>query len=166
MYYFRVATQASGIAAAVLLAYISQAIANPTHISGNAGITDGDTIRIGDNRIRLHGIDAPESRQNCETASGEIYACGAEATKRLAAFIAGRAVECEVRDIDRYQRSVAVCLVGGQDIGAWMVKSGWAIAYRKYSMDYVADEETAKSAKAGLWSGEFVNPWDWKKKKP
>ncbi|MBI2254754.1 MAG: thermonuclease family protein [Proteobacteria bacterium] len=151
--------------AALSSGYADRSAADPAIISGSPGITDGDTIRIGNERIRLHGIDAPESRQNCETASGESYPCGAQATKKLAEFIGNRDVDCEVKDTDRYQRAVAVCLVDGENINAWMVKSGWAVAYRKYSMDYVADEDAAKDAKVGLWLGEFVNPWDWRKKK-
>ncbi len=123
---------------------------------------DGDTIEIAGQRIRLHGIDAPEGRQACRDADG-LYLCGDEATAALTRFLAGRNVACEPRDRDRFGRIVARCLVQGQDIGAWMVRQGNALAFRRYSLDYVADEKAAERAKAGMWRGDFQPPWDWRK---
>lgn len=150
------------LALALFIALISPAHADPVHISGVPGITDGDTIRIGADRIRLFGIDAPERDQSCTTADGTAYACGDQATKALADFIGGRELDCEVVDVDRYGRAVAVCLVGGVDINGWLVSQGWALAYRRYSMDYVSAEDRARAAKVGLWGGSFVVPWEWR----
>ena len=125
-------------------------------------MTDGDTLRIGSERIRLHGIDAPESKQSCR-AGGKTWACGEAATRALRERIAGRPVACEERDRDRYGRIVAVCRVAGADVNAWMVEQGWAVAYRKYSMDYVSQEVAAKAARRGLWRGEFVQPSRWRR---
>lgn len=134
------------------------------HIIGLAIVTDGDTIKINGTRIRLHGIDAPESRQVC-VIDGNPWLCGAEATRKLDEKIGGREVDCEAQDIDRYGRTVAVCSVGGQDLNSWMVRQGLAVAYRKYSMDYVGQEEESKSARSGIWASEFEMPWDWRKSK-
>ena len=134
-------------------------------LTGKPSITDGDTIRMGKTRIRLHGIDAPESKQSCRDGEGKKWACGREATFRLANLIGKNWVTCEPKDLDRYKRVVAVCFVGGKDINALMVRDGWALAYRQYSKDYVSDENTAKEAGLGLWRGEFTPPWEWRRGK-
>ena len=133
-------------------------------IAGHPTVLDGDTLQIGTQRIRLHGIDAPERRQTC-SAHGESWACGAEAARALAAFIAGRRVECAASDTDRYGRTVAVCSAGGTDLNAWMVAQGWALAYRRYAEDYVDQEDAAQLARRGIWRGAFVAPWEWRRGK-
>ncbi|MDP6426853.1 MAG: thermonuclease family protein [Rhodospirillales bacterium] len=126
-------------------------------------IVDGDTIRIGSTRIRLHGIDAPEAKQTC-TANGKDWRCGWEATMALANVVAWHWVICHQRDIDRYGLVVAVCRAGPIDLSAWMVGKGWAVAYRLNSPDYVADEDSAKSDRRGIWRGQFVRPREWRQK--
>jgi endonuclease YncB( thermonuclease family) len=133
-------------------------------ISGPAKIVDGNTLKIRNARIRLHGIDAPESAQVCK-AEGKSYRCGASATLALARRIAGKPVSCDERDKDRYGRIVAVCHAGGEDLNGWLVSEGLALAYRHYSTDYVDQEQAAREAKRGLWRGEFVKPWQWRKGK-
>ncbi|MBT4938499.1 MAG: thermonuclease family protein [Rhodospirillaceae bacterium] len=130
-------------------------------MTGIPKITDGDTIRIGNTRIRLHGIDAPETKQTC-TAGGKEWRCGWEATNALANIVGRHWVACTKRDIDRYGRIVAVCRAGPINLSAWMVVNGWAVAYRRYSKDYVRDEEAARVAGKGLWRGEFEMPWEWR----
>ncbi len=127
-------------------------------------ITDGDTIRIGNTRIRLHGIDAPEAKQTCASGDKE-WRCGWEATNALANIVGKHWVTCSKRGVDRYRRVVAVCRAGPIDLNAWMVSNGWAVAYRKYSMDYVRDEADAKAGRKGMWRGEFVMPWDWRRER-
>lgn len=122
---------------------------------------DGDTIEVQGRRIRFSGIDAPESRQECTSAS-QLYACGERATAALKNLIDGRAVECRQSGVDPYGRALADCSVSGQDIEAWMVAQGWAMAYRRYSTAYVAEEDQARAARRGIWSGEFEAPWDWR----
>ena len=126
-----------------------------------ASVIDADTIEIHGQRIRLHGIDAPEGRQTCEL-DGQPYRCGQQAALALADYIGQRTVVCEQRDVDRYQRVVAVCHVGGEDMGAWLVSEGWALAYRRYSTDYVDEEDGARTSRRGLWRGEFIPPWEWR----
>ena len=86
-------------------------------------------------------------------------------TRALARRIGSRTVACEERDQDRYGRIVAVCRVGGEDVNAWMAAEGWAFAYRRYSTRYVAEETVAKAAKRGIWRGDVVAPWEWRKGK-
>lgn len=135
---------------------------NKPTLSGTPRIIDGDTIGIGNIRIRLHGIDAPEAKQTC-TAGDKQWPCGREATKALTEIIADRSVSCNRRDVDRYGRIVAVCRIGHVDLNAWMVGNGWAVAYRRFSMDYVRDENEAKEARKGMWRDEFMLPWDWRR---
>ena len=130
-------------------------------LSGPARVVDGDTLAIASERIRLHGIDAPESAQSC-LAGGARWRCGERAERGLRERIGGRAVACEETDVDRYGRIVAVCRAGGEDLNAWMVERGFALAYRRYSRDYVDEEAAAKRAARGLWRGDFVAPWDWR----
>ena len=133
-----------------------------TELSGIARVLDGDTIEIGTDRIRLWGVDAPEGRQTCLEGSSR-WPCGRRATQALAGRIDGRSVACEERDRDG--RIVAVCRHGGRDINAWLVREGWALAFRRYSQAYVNEESVAKAARRGLWRGEFVRPWDWRRGK-
>jgi endonuclease YncB( thermonuclease family) len=140
-----------------------QSKASSEQLTGIPKITDGDTIRIGNIRIRLHGIDAPEAKQTC-TAGGKEWRCGWEATNALANIVGRHWVTCSKRDVDRYGRVVAVCRAGPIDLNAWMVGNGWAVAYRRYSMDYVRDEDAARRGRKGVWRGEFVMPWEWRRK--
>lgn len=152
--------RALALATAILL-LVSPALAQT--ITGPARVIDGDTLDIAGQRIRLHGIDAPESKQWCRYGMAEIE-CGKEATKAMRRLIAGKPISCHERDIDRYERIIAVCLnAGGQDVGADLVRQGWALAYRDFSLDYVDEESEAKAGKAGLWATEFVEPWEWRR---
>ena len=132
-------------------------------IAGPATVIDGDTLEIRDQRIRLFGIDAPESGQSCTDADGQSYRCGQRAAQALADRIGNRPVTCRQRDRDRYGRMVAVCRTVESDLNAWMVLNGHALAYRKYSRRYVAEESVAKHEQRGLWAGDFVTPWDWRR---
>ena len=132
-------------------------------ISGVPSITDGDTIRILNKRIRFHGIDALEKKQTCIKNFKE-YRCGQEATNVLKKKIDGKPVTCKVKEkLDRYKRHIGVCFLGDVDLNKWMVRNGHAVAYRRYSKDYIEDENYAKKNKIGLWSGNFIHPEKWRK---
>ena len=131
-------------------------------LSDLARVVDGDTLDVAGVRVRLHGIDAPESAQRCRT-SGRYWPCGRQAARALAARIGGRPVACEERDRDVYGRVVAVCTVAGLDLNEWMVAKGWAFAYRRYSGDYVGAESRARAARLGIWRGAVVAPWEWRR---
>ena len=139
-------------------------ISHASDIKGKPRIVDGDTIWIGATKIRLHGIDAPESKQTCKRADATEYLCGEMATSVLAKIIEKHWVTCKGETVDRYKRRISVCYAGPYDINAEMVKRGWAIAYRRYSRDYVNEEKFAKNNKIGMWQGNFIKPWDWRKK--
>lgn len=126
-------------------------------ISGRAEITDGDSFEIGSTSIRLFGIDAPEGRQSC-TRGGRDWACGNEAARQLRSLIGDRTVTCVRRAVDDYGRVVGVCRSGSVDLAAEMARSGFATAYRRYSSDYVDEENEAKAARRGIWAGEFTSP--------
>ncbi|WP_424753315.1 thermonuclease family protein [Methylobacterium sp.] len=127
-------------------------------ITGRASVVDGDTLDIAGTRIRLHGIDGPESAQLCEDGAGKNYRCGQAAALALADLIGSTPVSCDPRDTDKYRRTVAVCRKSAEDLNGWMVAQGQAVAYRRYSMDYVNAEMAAKIIKRGIWAGTFQQP--------
>ena len=131
-------------------------------LSGVPSVIDGDTLDIHGQRIRLHGVDAPESNQQCRR-SGRAVRCGQDAALALDELIQHRPVTCEQKDKDRYGRIVAVCRLGSTDLNAWLVQQGHALAYRSYSQDYVRQEDEAKKAQRGVWAGAFDYPWDWRR---
>jgi len=131
-------------------------------VSGQPRIVDGDTVQIGQTKIRFAGIDAPETDQVCLDARGERWACGVTSRDELVKYSAGREWECDLTGTDRYGRSLGKCFVEGEDVSAWMVRSGWALSFVRYSHDYDGDEAAARDAHAGLWSGAFIAPWDWR----
>lgn len=130
--------------------------------SGRASVIDGDTIEIHGERIRFHGVDAPESGQTCKDADGDKWRCGQKAAYQLSDKLGARTVSCEKTDTDRYGRTVARCSVDGEDVGRWLVSNGWARAFTRYSGDYVGEELEAKESKLGIWRGEHVAPWDYR----
>ena len=131
-------------------------------IKGKAKVIDGDTIHIGNNKIRLHGIDAPEQKQTCNFEGNE-WNCGQDATFFLSNLINKKSVSCRVNDIDQYKRLVAVCFIDNININQIMIISGWAIAYRYYSKDFIKEEKIAKKNKIGIWRGTFEEPYIYRK---
>jgi endonuclease YncB( thermonuclease family) len=129
---------------------------------GPARVIDGDTLDIAGERVRLHGIDAPEKDQTC-TINGNVWECGIASWGYLVQLLAGQVATCDQRDIDQYGRTVAVCFVDDQDINATMVAEGWALAYQEYSLDYVPQERAAEAAGLGLWQGDFIPPREWRR---
>ena len=131
-------------------------------IEGKAIIIDGDTIHVNKNKIRLHGIDAPEIYQTC-TIDNKIWNCGTESSIALESFILGKDVYCEIIGVDQYKRFIGICFANKININQYMVQNGWAIAYRYYSHDFIADEEIAKNNKSGIWQGKFIEPYLYRK---
>lgn len=148
-------------ATVLVLTMLVAAAAPVAATAGPAIVVDGDTLEIAGERIRLWGIDAPESRQTCQRG-GELYTCGHAATDHLRELVGRGEVQCTSRAKDRYGRTVAVCRVDGVDLGAVMVRDGWALAFTRYSKDYTSEERAAREAKRGLWEGTFVPPWEWR----
>lgn len=130
-------------------------------IVGRGSVIDADTLEIRGQRIRLEGIDALESAQRC-TVAGQDWACGQKAALALSNWLGERTVSCAPTGQDRYKRTLARCFVGSEDVQAWLVLNGWALAYRQYSEDYVHAEQVAQKQRAGVWEGEFTPPWEWR----
>jgi endonuclease YncB( thermonuclease family) len=145
-----------------ILALLLPAIASAADITGTAKVREGGTVLIGNSRVRLFGIDAPSVDQLCLNTTGERWTCGVAARDELAKHVGNKAWTCHVQRTDRRGRLVAHCEVEGEDIQKWMVANGWALSYVRYSHDYDADEKAAREAKAGMWQGAFIAPWDWR----
>lgn len=129
---------------------------------GRARVIDGDTLEIDAHRIRLFGIDSPESKQQC-WVNNQKWHCGKEATQLVISLVRNKEVSCQKVDTDRYKRSVSICSADGSDIAEKLVKNGLALAYRKYSRRYVPFEKEARANKVGMWKGDFTQPWEWRK---
>lgn len=136
--------------------------ANAAELSGRARIHDSDTLTIGDVRVRLEGIDAPETDQRCFTAAGEPWTCGIAARDQVRTFVGDRVVSCTATGRDRHKRMLAVCMVEDMNLNSWPVRQGWALALRRYSQAYIGEEDGAQAEQRGLWSGAFIAPWDWR----
>ncbi len=132
-------------------------VSEPNVLIGEVRPTDGDSLRMGDKRIRLFGIDAPESAQKCQFENGDEWACGRASRRALERATKGQTVRCEVRDMDR-DRYVSICMTPEGDLSDHMARRGWAVAYTQYSMRYVGAELEARQAKRALWRSEFERP--------
>ena len=130
--------------------------------SQNIKITDGDTIKINGEKIRFSGIDTPELKQTC-IKDGENNSCGLTAKQILIDKIARNKVKCVEEGQDRYKRILAECFVNNESLSSYLVRSGYAFAYRKYSNKFISDEDYARINKLGMWSMEFDYPWDFRK---
>ena len=151
---------------ATLVISISLLISLITYSNTNAQnvqITDGDTIKINGEKIRFSGIDTPEMKQTC-IENGIINPCGVTAKKILMDKISNNEVICISEGKDQYKRTLAECFVNDESLSSYLVRSGYAFAYRRYSKKFIADEEYAKFNKIGMWSMKFDYPWDWRKK--
>lgn len=126
-------------------------------------VVDGDSFFLGNDEVRLFGIDAPEGRQVCTAANGSPYRCGRNAAKALRTLVRNRQISCDVISVDRYDRSLARCKAGELDINLEMIRRGWAVAYRDSVGEFARAEDEARAAKRGLWQGLFDRPRDWRR---
>ena len=154
----------------ILILFFFQNI-QASEIIGVPKVVDGDTIHIKSYKIRLEGIDAPEMRQKCKKSYLQIiflnfqkdYYCGKISKKKLIQKIGNEPVKCILLGKDRYKRYLGKCLKGKINLNRWMVRNGYAIAYRKYSKLYILDENYAREEKLGMWKGSFIKPEKWRK---
>jgi endonuclease YncB( thermonuclease family) len=146
----------------LLLAAVTLPRVSAGELAGIPRIVDGDTVEIGRVKIRLAGIDAPETDQICLDTKGEKWSCGITARDALINYSNARSWECSTTGIDKYGRSLGNCFIEGEDVSKWMVRSGWALSFVRYSHIYDSDEIFARDSRAGLWSGAFIAPWDWR----
>jgi len=141
-------------------------------VSGYAKIIDGDTIKINSKKIRLHGIDAPEKEQTCKKpyliigifSFTKSYSCGQVSTDKLIKKINNQIIKCKIKNVDRYNRLIGECYKRNENLNAWLVSNGYAVAYRKYSKKYIPDEKNAKNNNLGIWQGKFEMPWNFRRK--
>ena len=125
-------------------------------------VVDGDTIHLNGEKIRFTGIDTPELKQTC-VKEGFINQCGVTAKEILIVKIGDNKVECISEGKDRYKRTLAECFVNDESLSSYLVRSGYAFAYRRYSKKFIPDEDYAKDNKIGMWSMKFQYPWDYRR---
>ena len=142
---------------ALALIPLAGASAAAASLSGIGRSIDGDSLKVGQQEVRLFGIDAPELTQTC-TRGGKPWACGSASADQLSKLVTGKQVKCEPVGTDKYGRILARCSAGNTDINRIMVATGYALAYRRYSMDFNSAEESARLAKRGIWSSTFDLP--------
>lgn len=138
-------------------------LASFAHAKQSVKVIDGDSIVVDGVEMRLEGIDAPEYHQLCYRADKSSYPCGKEAFKYMKMLVKNKTLSCKNLGKDRYKRQIAVCFANGEDINRKMVRAGWAVAYDRYSQDYVEDEIFAKKQKKGIWKGKFMKPELWRR---
>lgn len=149
----------------LLAALIYATTSFPLQAAPQVRIIDGDTLSIGQETYRLHGIDAPEVGQKCTSRTGKTWQCGRAALQRLEELVAGKHITCDKREQDGYGRTIAVCRADGVDLNAALVGEGLAWAFRKYSSDYVAVENRAKAARQGIWQAATDPAWVYREEK-
>ena len=125
-------------------------------------VVDGDTIHLNGEKIRFSGIDTPELKQTC-IKEGVTNPCGVTAKEMLIEKISDNKVECSSEGKDRYKRTLAECFVNGESLSTYLVRSGYAFAYRRYSKKYIPDEDYAKANQIGMWNMKFQYPWDYRR---
>ena len=125
-------------------------------------VVDGDTIHLNGEKIRFTGIDTPELKQTC-IKEGVTNPCGVTAKEMLIEKISDNKVECSSEGKDRYKRTLAECFVNGESLSTYLVRSGYAFAYRRYSKKYIPDEDYAKANQIGMWNMNFQYPWEYRK---
>ena len=133
-----------------------------TSFGDNLRIVDGDTIVLNGEKIRFSGIDTPELKQTCMSGDQKVF-CGMFARMLLVKKIGNEMPECIREGKDAYKRTLAECFINGESLSAFLVRSGYAFAYRKYSDKFIKEEEFAKENKLGMWSMKFEYPWDFRK---
>ena len=157
----------------IITFFLAQTL-NSTEIYGVPKIIDGDTVHINTKKIRLEGIDAPEIKQQCKKPFLKIsaiiglefnknYSCEKKKKKKLTDKIDNSKIKCISSSKDRYKRFIATCYKDKVNLNKWMVRNGYAVAYKRYSKDYVRDEEYAKENTHGMWEGSFIMPEKWRK---
>lgn len=139
----------------------SAPVAAQAPIYGTGQAKDGDSLTVGDKEVRLYGIDAPEWDQTRQR-EGQDWGCGSAAADRLAQLVTGKNVVCSTVGTDEHKRILGRCMVGATDVNRAIVASGHAVAFRRYSSDYVSAEDSAKANKRGLWGGTFQTPSDYR----
>ena len=127
-------------------------------ISGVPIISDGDTLKIWNQGIRLEGIDAPETAQTCTKKDGAVWKCGEAAANYLQKITKGKEITCKGSETDQYKRLLATCYMGEINLNQHIIEQGWAVAYIEYSDTYLSYERKAQQQSNGIWNSKFVRP--------
>ena len=146
----------------IVIFFLSLFFFNFNLLADKIEVIDGDTIIVNNEKIRFSGIDTPELKQTCEK-EGKIYYCGLIEKKILIEKIGKKIPKCISEGKDIYKRTLAECFINGKSLSVFLVRSGYAFAYRKYSKKFVEDEDFAKLNNLGIWSMNFQYPWDYRK---
>ena len=148
----------------ILIFYFFSSISFLTNnlFASHVTVVDGDTIKLGDVKIRFSGIDAPEINQTCVASEGKV-ACGKISRDILITKVTNNKISCTDEGKDFYGRVLGEWFVNGESLSRYLVREGFAFAYRKYSDKFISDEEYAKSNRLGMWSMKFQYPWDYRK---
>tara|TARA_B110000003_G_scaffold213524_1_gene212550 strand:- start:39 stop:518 length:480 start_codon:yes stop_codon:yes gene_type:complete len=125
-------------------------------------VVDGDTIHLNGEKIRFTGIDTPELKQTCVKDKTK-KPCGTKAKQMLINKIGNSNIKCIREGRDQYKRTLAECFVNNESLSSYLVRNGYAFAYRKYSKKFIADEDYARTKKIGMWSMKFEYPWDYRR---
>jgi len=133
-----------------------------TSFADSLRVVDGDTIVLNGEKIRFSGIDTPELKQTCMKGDEKVF-CGESAKMLLIKKIGNETPKCISEGKDAYKRTLAECFINGESLSGFLVRSGYAFAYRKYSKKFIKEEEFAKENKLGMWSMKFQYPWDFRK---
>lgn len=151
------------VAAVTVLGSASGVLAE---VTGRPRVVSGDTLKIGRDTIRLHGIDAPEEDQPCENEYGRPFECGIQALDALAELIGSRTVTCVGDRLDDKRQLLAVCYAGDMNLNSRMVRTGWAVARADEQPDFASLERLARNERLGIWALKFQDPADWRKQNP
>jgi len=149
--------------ALIALAVLLIAVPAFADVSGPARVVDGDTLWIGETKIGLYGIDAPELKQTCTTRKGKVQHCGRLSMQHLVRLVRGQDVSCKDKTQNSDGRLMAVCRLGPFNLNEQMVIDGWALADRQDGKNYQRAETFAKARREGIWRSTFDAPWDWRK---
>ena len=140
----------------ILVLLLSQSNAYSDEISGIPVISDGDTLKIWNQGIRLEGIDAPETAQTCTKKDGIVWKCGEAAANYLQKITSGKEINCKGSETDQYKRLLATCYMGDINLNQQLIEQGWAVAYIEYSDTYLSHERNAQQQNKGIWNTKFV----------
>ncbi|WP_284180394.1 thermonuclease family protein [Rhabdaerophilum sp. SD176] len=151
---------------AIMVGFASVGTPFAQTVVGPATVKDGDGLVIQGIEFRLQGIDAPEIGQDCELLDGTSWPCGKLAAGELRSLVEGETVECRGDKRDAYGRVLAICRAGRTNLNRELVRQGFALAFRRYSVEFLPDEAIARSKRRGLWQGRFAAPWDWRHGSP
>jgi endonuclease YncB( thermonuclease family) len=154
---------AAALALALVAANSAWAQAQPKQVSGPATVVNADLLQIGSDYVFLFGVDSVVRTQEC-LVDKLPWPCYDQAVQALTDIVSAGDTTCtQIRPPDYLGRWLGVCTVGGKSVNEAFVRTGFGVAKRDETLDYVAAETAAKAAKIGLWQSQFQMPADFRK---